>query len=50
MKDFGRVEWKRSLQKEGQTYEAYSGYGTFGAWVNTYGYSTRKRPPVFRGV
>ena len=29
MSHFGRVEWKRSLQKESQTYEAYSGYETF---------------------
>jgi hypothetical protein len=36
MRDFGRVEWKRSLQKEGQTYEAYSGYETFSSWVNEY--------------
>ncbi len=36
MRDFGRVEWKRSLQKEGQTYEAYSGYETFSSWVHAY--------------
>lgn len=36
MREFGRVEWKPSLQKEGQTYEAYSGYETFGSWVRMY--------------
>ena len=36
MRDFGRVEWRRSLLKQGQTYEAYSGYETFGSWVQAY--------------
>ena len=36
MRDFGRVEWRPSLQKEGQTYEAYSGYEAFSSWVNMY--------------
>ena len=36
MREFGRVEWKPSFQKEGQTYEAYSGYETFGSWVRLY--------------
>ncbi len=42
MRDFGRVEWKRSFQKEGQTYEAYSGYETFSSWVNAYWWHERK--------
>lgn len=36
MRDFGRVEWKRSFLKEGRTYEAYTGYETFGSWVRMY--------------
>ena len=48
MRDFGRVEWKRSLQKEGQTYEAYSGYETFSSWVNTY-WRHRKKAAELRG-
>jgi hypothetical protein len=42
MRDFGRVEWKRSLMREGQTYEAYSGYETFGSWVHLYWWHERK--------
>lgn len=36
MRDFGRVEWKRSSMRKGQTYEAYSGYETFSSWVHMY--------------
>jgi hypothetical protein len=36
MRDFDRVEWKRSFLQKGQTYEAYSGYETFGSWVQAY--------------
>ena len=36
MRDFGRVEWKRSLLDNGRTYEAYCGYETFGSWVDAY--------------
>lgn len=42
MREFGRVEWKRSLTREGQTYEAYSGYETFGSWVHLYWWHERK--------
>ena len=42
MRDFGGVEWRRSSLKEGQTYEAYSGYETFGSWVQAYWWRERK--------
>ncbi len=42
MRDFGRVEWKRSLQKKGETYEAYSGYETFSSWVYKYWWDKKK--------
>lgn len=42
MRDFGRVEWKRSSLKKGQTYEAYSGYETFAYWVHLYWWHERK--------
>ena len=42
MRDFGRVEWKSSVQKKGQTYEAYSGYETFGSWVHMYWWHEKK--------
>ena len=42
MRDFGGVEWKRSFQKKGQTYEAYSGYETFSSWVNMYWWHKKK--------
>jgi hypothetical protein len=46
MRDFGRVEWKRSFQKEGKTYEAYSGYETFGSWVYLYWLHRKKAAEV----
>ena len=42
MRGFGRVEWKRSFLKDGQTYEAYSGYETFGSWVHMYWWHEKK--------
>jgi BMFP domain-containing protein YqiC len=42
MRDFGRVEWKRSFLKKGQTYEAYSGYETFSSWVRLYWWHKKK--------
>lgn len=46
MRDFGRVEWKRSLQKKGRTYEAYSGYETFSSWVHLYWLHKKKAAEV----
>ncbi len=46
MRDFGRVEWKRSLQKKGRTYEAYSGYETFSSWVYLYWLHKKKAADV----
>ena len=48
MRDFGRVEWKRSFQKKGQTYEAYSGYETFSRWVYLY-WSHKKKAAEVQG-
>ncbi len=42
MRDFGRVEWKRSFLREGQTYEVYSGYETFSSWVYLYWWHRKK--------
>lgn len=42
MRDFGRVEWKPSSRREGQTYEAYSGYETFASWVRAYRWHEKK--------
>ncbi len=42
MRDFGQVEWKQSSLKKGQTYEAYTGYETFGSWVFLYWRHRRK--------
>jgi hypothetical protein len=42
MRDFGRVEWKPSFQKKGQTYEAYTGYETFGSWLHLYWWHKKK--------
>jgi hypothetical protein len=46
MRDFGRVEWKRSLMREGQTYEAYSDYETFGSWVHLYWWHEREAAEI----